>query len=253
MTTLNANIKHADMLVRLNLHRHLDGVVRRVDLDVISANIARDLDEAGMLTDPERSYGPVLQRDEGGRWATSDGGASAAAPAPPAGAPEMPAALEREAALWVHKCQAAATIAARLRAGCKDRPEVMGIQSAQDTVVVTLNITALADFETWVQYVAGDRLGARNLRYAMRVVGHLEDVPVRLIGHGVPDLLDAATRRHEPEPVSLEDFEPSSPPAPPVDEAPAVEETQPAPAPARGEDEGDSFPAADATVGGGQA
>lgn len=192
---LNDKEKAADILIRRQLHRHLAGRIKPVELDQLAVTVARDLDEAGLLADPERTLGLVMHRVPGGGWTVAAGAMRRPVDVGDGPMLELAETLSPEAEAWAERCARADRLAARLAEGCALRPEVTSVQASHELVIVTLDVTDLAYFEPWLPYLSVDPAAVRSIGYAAIAEGVLEGVPVRLVAYRVPELQAVADAR----------------------------------------------------------
>lgn len=185
----------ADILVRRQLHKHLDDRIPAGELDRLALKVTRDLNESGLLTDPSKTLGLVMHRVPGGGWTVAAGPMRAATDTGDGPMPEMAETLSPEAQAWAERCARADHVAARLAEGCALRPEVTSVQASHDLLIVTLNVNDLADYEPWLPYLGVTPEAVRNIGYAAIAEGVLEGVPVRLVAHSVPELQAATDAR----------------------------------------------------------
>ncbi|GGZ51423.1 BN159_2729 family protein [Streptomyces rubiginosohelvolus] len=148
------------------------------DGDVASA-IGHALDGAGLLVDPERTFGAVLRRTPQG-WAPV---VPATQPAPP-----EPTELEQQASDWDAACQRAAQLVDVVRATYAAEPDFVGVRADRDAVVISLQITELSRWAGWMSTLGIVEHQLTGLDYVVCGRTTIGDVPVSVLAYDVPEL-----------------------------------------------------------------
>ncbi|MFD6425077.1 BN159_2729 family protein [Streptomyces sp. NPDC060198] len=155
----------------------------------IAAAIAHALNGAGLLVDPERTYGTVLRRTSAG-WAPV---APATGWAPSLPTPDAPPVtdLEREASAWDRACERAQTLATATATKYGAEPEVTRVTVDRDTVVITLHIV---ERDRWTGWMAALGIAPEQVTVGEYVAygrTSWDGVPVSVLAYDMPELSDA--------------------------------------------------------------
>ncbi|MEQ4610641.1 BN159_2729 family protein [Streptomyces cavourensis] len=145
----------------------------------VAATIGHALDGAGLLVDPERTFGTVLRRTPQG-WAPV---APATQPAPP-----EPTELEQQASDWDAACQRAAQLVTVVRATYATEPDFVGVRADKDTVVISLQITELSRWAGWMSTLGIVEQQLTGVDYVVCGRTTIGDVPVSVLAYDVPEL-----------------------------------------------------------------
>ncbi|MFE3371226.1 BN159_2729 family protein [Streptomyces sp. NPDC059173] len=145
----------------------------------VATTIGHALDGAGLLVDPERTFGAVLRRTPQG-WAPV---APATQPAPP-----EPTELEQQASDWDAACQRAAQLVDVVRSTYAAEPDFVGVRADRDTVVISLQITELARWAGWMSTLGIVEHQLTGLDYVVCGRTTIGDVPVSVLAYDVPEL-----------------------------------------------------------------
>ncbi|NEC42224.1 BN159_2729 family protein [Streptomyces sp. SID8016] len=148
------------------------------DGDVASA-IGHALDGAGLLVDPERTFGAVLRRTPQG-WAPV---APATQPAPP-----EPTELEQQASDWDAACERAAQLVDVVRATYAVEPDFVGVRADKDTVVISLQIAELSRWAGWMSTLGIVEHQLTSLDYVVCGRTTIGDVPVSVLAYDLPEV-----------------------------------------------------------------
>ncbi|WP_432117926.1 BN159_2729 family protein [Streptomyces sp. bgisy032] len=101
--------------------------------------------------------------------------------------------LQEVAAAWDARCGRAQALCDDLHADHGRRPEVTAIERDGERLVVCIKAVTLADWERWLALIGADVcVETRQAGYAQLATGLRHDVPVHLVAHGVPLLLQRA-------------------------------------------------------------
>ncbi|WP_432111120.1 BN159_2729 family protein [Streptomyces sp. YPW6] len=166
------------------MNKNLPAVIKLVrellagDGDV-ATTIGHALDGAGLLVDPERTFGAVLRRTPQG-WAPV---APATQPAPP-----EPTKLEQQASDWDAACQRAAQLVDVVRSTYAAEPDFVGVRADKDTVVISLQITELSRWAGWMSTLGIAEYQLTGLDYVVCGRTTIGDVPVSVLAYDVPEL-----------------------------------------------------------------
>ncbi|MFE9906462.1 BN159_2729 family protein [Streptomyces achromogenes] len=154
---MNKNLPHALRVIRTALASSSSDP---------AAAIAHALDNARLLTDPERSYGPVVdQQPTTGRELTE---------------------LEQQALAWDASCERARQVAAGIEQHIGEHPEFTEIHTDGDRVLVALHITEQTQWAEWRRYFGITHEGERPLPYAVCGEGYRDGVRVSVVAYDVP-------------------------------------------------------------------
>lgn len=145
----------------------------------VASSIGHALDGAGLLVDPERTFGTVLRRTPQG-WAPV---APATQPAP-----SEPTELERQATDWDAACKRAAQLVDVVRATYAAEPDFRGVRADRDTVVISLQITELSRWAGWMSTLGIVEHQLTGLDYVVCGRTTIGDVPVSVLAYGLPEL-----------------------------------------------------------------
>ncbi|MGW0163626.1 BN159_2729 family protein [Streptomyces sp. NPDC003343] len=143
-----------------------------------AAAIAHALDGARLLSDPERSYGIVLQRTSAGGWARPG---------------EQLSELEQQALAWDQSCERARLVAAAIEQHIGRHPEFQSVRTDGDQVRVALHITDQAQWAQWRRYFGITHDGERPLPYAVGGDGYRDGVRVSVVAYDLPQVRALAT------------------------------------------------------------
>ncbi|MEU9921927.1 BN159_2729 family protein [Streptomyces griseoluteus] len=171
---MNSNLPRATQLVR--------EAISAPSSDTAAA-VVQALNAAGLLADPERSYGMLLRRTPSG-WTPSD---------------QPLTELEEQALAWDASCQHARQVATTVEALLKGSPEFLRVQVDGDRLIVSLHITDQAQWAGWRQYFAVQHEPNRKLPHVQAGEGYRDGVRVTLLGYDMPQAqADAAARAKQP-------------------------------------------------------
>ncbi|MFJ2183401.1 BN159_2729 family protein [Streptomyces anulatus] len=145
----------------------------------VASSIGHALDGAGLLVDPERTFGTVFRRTPQG-WAPV---APATQPAPP-----EPTELEQEASDWDAACQRAAQLVDVVRATYAAELDFVGVRADRDTVVISLQITELSRWAGWMSTLGIVEHQLTGLDYVVCGRTTIGDVPVSVLAYDLPEL-----------------------------------------------------------------
>ncbi|MFE4647691.1 BN159_2729 family protein [Streptomyces sp. NPDC056707] len=151
----------------------------------IAQAIGHALDKAGLVVDPERTYGTVLRRTEQG-WAPVT---------PPAPDTTAPTDLEAQARAWDSACGVARELASSMATQYAAEPDVTGVTADGDTVVVSLHITDPARWAGWLQSFGLAESQLIRLDYAVCGRTSWGGVPLSVLAYDVPELQAAEVAR----------------------------------------------------------
>ncbi|MFF3092320.1 BN159_2729 family protein [Streptomyces cyaneofuscatus] len=160
------------------------------DVDVANT-IGHALDGAGLLVDPERTFGTVLRR-------TPQGWAPVAPATPPAEAePAEPAEreliepteLEQQATDWDAACERARQLADSARTTYRSEPDFVSVRADGDTVVISLQITELSRWAGWMATLGiVEHQLVTALDYVVCGRTTIGDVPVSVLAYDLPEV-----------------------------------------------------------------
>ncbi|WEH40753.1 BN159_2729 family protein [Streptomyces sp. AM 2-1-1] len=156
----------------------------------IAAAIAHALNGAGLLVDPERTYGTVLRKTPSG-WALVAPATGWAASLPAPDAPPV-TELEREASAWDQACERAQALATATAMKYAAEPEVTRVTADRDTVVISLHIVERDRWTGWMAAlgIAPDQVTVSE--YVVHGRTSWDGVPVSVLAYDMPEL-QAAT------------------------------------------------------------
>ncbi|XMN09358.1 BN159_2729 family protein [Streptomyces griseobrunneus] len=149
----------------------------------VASTIGHALDGAGLLVDPERTFGTVLRRTPQG-WAPV---APATQPAPP----EL-TELEQQASDWDAACERAVQLVDVVRSTYAAEPDFVGVRADRDTVVITLQITELSRWAGWMATLGIVEHQLTGLDYVVCGRTTIGDVPVTVLAYDLPEVQLAA-------------------------------------------------------------
>ncbi|MFD8687984.1 BN159_2729 family protein [Streptomyces sp. NPDC059651] len=152
------------------------------DGDVAQA-IGHALDQAGLLVDPERTYGAVLRRGPEG-WVP-------VTPPTPSSA-EPTTGLEDQARAWDDACGRARQLAAAMVTQYAAEPDVTSVTVDGDTVVMSLHITDPARWAAWMETLGLTEAQVTGLDYVSCGRTSWGGVPLSVLAYDVPELDVAA-------------------------------------------------------------
>jgi hypothetical protein len=162
---VNKNLPHAERVIR-------EVLASAASTDP-AADVAHALDGAGLLPDPERSFGVVLHRTTMGSWSRS--------------AQQM-TDLERQALAWDQSCERARLVAAAIEQQIGQHPEFQSIRTDGDQVLVALHVTDQAQWAQWRAHFGITHADERPLPYAVCGEGHRDGVRVSVVAYDVPQV-----------------------------------------------------------------
>ncbi|MYR93052.1 MULTISPECIES: BN159_2729 family protein [unclassified Streptomyces] len=154
----------------------------------VASTIGHALDGAGLLVDPERTYGMVLRRTPQG-WAPV-APASQPAEAEPA-EPRLtePTELEQQASDWDAACERARQLADSARRTYAAEPDFVGVRADGDTVVISLQITELSRWDGWMATLGiVEHQLMTALDYVVCGRTTIGDVPVSVLAYDLPEV-----------------------------------------------------------------
>lgn len=159
------------------------------DGDVAQA-IGHALDQAGLLVDPERTYGAVLRRSPDG-WVP-------VTPSAPSST-EPTTGLEDQARAWDDACGRARQLAAAMVTQYAAEPDVTSVTADGDTVVMSLHITDPARWAAWMETLGLTEAQVTGLDYVSCGRTSWGGVPLSVLAYDVPELdVAAATQAKRP-------------------------------------------------------
>lgn len=150
----------------------VEAIVREVlgdDVPETVTAIVHRLNGARLLTDPERSYGVVLHRRATGDWSR-----------------EPRTELEEQAAAWDAACRRAQYLADTIRTECSDGRGLLQVQVERDRLLVSVQVTELAQWAAWRVYLGITEDAPDSSEYAHYGQGHREGVAVALLAYDAP-------------------------------------------------------------------
>lgn len=158
---MNANIPHAIAMIVQTIG---------VDKDKASAAVFA-LQKAGLITDPQRSFGTVLHKRTTGAWS-----------------PEPRTELETHALAWDAACGRAARLAERIRTECAEGCGLMGVQVNGDRLLLKVQVTAAAQWGEWRRYLGITKEDPRPNQdsYLYYGEGHRDGVAVAVLAYDAP-------------------------------------------------------------------
>ncbi|MEU0087233.1 BN159_2729 family protein [Streptomyces sp. NPDC006274] len=136
--------------------------------ETYAQTVAHELNKAGLLVDPERSYGVILHRRATGGWS-----------------PDPRTELETQALAWDASCRRAAELATRIRTECGEGRGLLRVQEQGDRLLVTVQVTAQEQWAAWRTYLGVTTDEPQTLEYAHVVSGHRDGVAVSLVAYDV--------------------------------------------------------------------
>ncbi|MGW5408969.1 BN159_2729 family protein [Streptomyces spiralis] len=139
----------------------------------LTTTVARALDDARLLVDPERSLGIVLHRTAEGAWARED---------------QVLTDLEWQALAWDSSCERARQVAAVIERRIGERPEFQSIRTDGDRVLVALHITEQAQWAHWRRYFGIRHDKEQPLPYAVCGEGYWDGVRVSVVAYDLPQV-----------------------------------------------------------------
>ncbi|MEV0176859.1 BN159_2729 family protein [Streptomyces sp. NPDC050803] len=157
---MNSNLPHATGVIR--------AVLASVRPEQASA-VAQALDSAGLLVDPERSFGLVLHRTPDGGWTR---------------APRAATDLERQALAWDASCARARTLARAVEQLLHGRQGPSDVRVDGDRVRVVLRVDGPAQWARWRAYLGITRIGEGARPHAVTGEGQCGGVRVTVVAHG---------------------------------------------------------------------
>ncbi|MFG2963532.1 BN159_2729 family protein [Streptomyces sp. NPDC048288] len=153
-----------------------------------AAAIVHALNAAGMLVDPEKSYGAVVDRAQADR------------PREHQEQPDLPARrrpqateLEEQALAWDQACAWARDVAGRIKAEVGQHPAFQNLQVDGDRILVALHIVNQAQWAEWRRYLGIQRDGA-SLPYMVAGDGYRDGVRVSVVAYDLPEARAHALR-----------------------------------------------------------
>ncbi|MFE1329709.1 BN159_2729 family protein [Streptomyces microflavus] len=157
----------------------------------VASTIGHALDGAGLLVDPERTFGTVLRRTPQG-WApvapvTQHVEAEAAE-----GELIEPTELEQQATDWDAACERARQLADSARTTYRSEPDFVRVRADGDTVVITLQITELSRWAGWMATLGIIEHQLTGLDYVVCGRTTIGDVPVTVLAYDLPEVQLAA-------------------------------------------------------------
>lgn len=153
--------------------------------DVAQA-IGHALDRAGLLVDPERTYGAVLRR-------SPEGWVPVTPPAPSTSEPTT--GLEDQARAWDDACGRARELAAAMASQYAAEPDVTGVTVDGDTVVMSLHVTDRARWVAWMETLGLTEAQVTGLDYVSYGRTSWGGVPLSVLAYDVPELQPAEQAR----------------------------------------------------------
>ncbi|MCZ4123368.1 BN159_2729 family protein [Streptomyces sp. H39-S7] len=191
----NPNLSRAARVIHEGMARFTTG--RTGDA---ATRIAAAMDAAGLITTAEGPGRPAwalpagpppLVRRSTGRPAEPP---AVEAPAPSVKARADVTELEIAATEWDEQCDRALQVTGLLLSRYASHPDVIEIVTDYDRAVVAVRVKSLEDWDHWMAETGVARLDSGQSAGTTRITyGRLRDVEVRLVAHGVPELLDALT------------------------------------------------------------
>lgn len=155
----------------------------------IAQTIAHALDRAGLLVDPEKTFGAVLRRGPEG-WVPM-------APSAPSSA-EPTTGLEDQARAWDAACARARELAGAMTTQYAVEPDVTRVTVDGDTVVMSLHITDPARWAAWMATLGLTEEQVTGLDYVSYGRTSWGGVPLSILAYDVPELQLAEHRARRP-------------------------------------------------------
>ncbi|MGW3442225.1 BN159_2729 family protein [Streptomyces sp. NPDC001076] len=155
-----------------------------------AAAIVHALNSAGMLVDPEKSYGAVTDR------APADGGPrehQEPADLPVRRQPQT-TELEEQALAWDQACAWAHDVADRIKAALVEHPAFQGLQVDGDRILVSLHIVNQAQWGEWRRYFGIQHDKETALPYVVAGDGYRDGVRVSVMAYDLPEARAHAVR-----------------------------------------------------------
>ncbi|MFI8300044.1 BN159_2729 family protein [Streptomyces nigra] len=181
---MNKNFPHALKVAReaMAYNEHHD----------LAAAIVHGLNSAGLLVDPERSFGTLLHRTADG-WAREH---QEHAPDTTADrAPEQLTELEQQAAAWDASCERARQVAAVIRGQIGEHPAFQNLQLDGDQILVSLHIVDQAhQWAEWRRYFGIAHTKETALPYMVAGDGYRDGVRVSVVAYDLPEARKLALR-----------------------------------------------------------
>ncbi|MFJ8054904.1 BN159_2729 family protein [Streptomyces sp. NPDC096142] len=150
-----------------------------------AAAIVHALNSAGLLVDPERSFGQVLRRTPSGEWAREH---EERPELPQRSAPAQPSRteLETQADAWNESCQRAQRVAAVIRREVGPHPSFQNLQVDGDQILVSLHIVDQAVWPQWRAYFGVTHDKEQPLPYVVGCSGYRDGVRVSVVAYDLP-------------------------------------------------------------------
>ncbi|MCI3240237.1 BN159_2729 family protein [Streptomyces spinosisporus] len=188
---MNKNFPHALKVVRQAIASsgHHD----------LAAAIVHGLNSAGLLVDPERSYGMLLTRAPAGGWAkavddtvtpTEGPREHQAHVEPPAAGPApetQRTELEQQAAAWDEACGRARQVAAQIRRHIGEHRSFQNVQLDGDRVLVALHIVDQGEWVQWRRYFGITHDKETALPYMVAGDGYRDGIRVSVVAYDLPE------------------------------------------------------------------
>ncbi|MFE2112002.1 BN159_2729 family protein [Streptomyces microflavus] len=165
----------------------------------VASTIGHALDGAGLLVDPERTFGTVLRRTPQG-WAPVAPATQHVEAEPAERELIGPTELEQQATDWDAACERARQLADSARVTYAVEPDFVGVRADGDTVVLSLQITELSRWAGWMATLSiVEHQLMTGLDYVVGARTTIGDVPVSVLAYGLPELqLVAEARARRP-------------------------------------------------------
>ncbi|MCZ4097802.1 BN159_2729 family protein [Streptomyces sp. H39-C1] len=168
---MNPNLSRAARVIHEGLAQFTTGDV--------ATRIATAMDAAGLITSAEG-----LGRPARAPMAEAEGEATEAE--------GEGTELELTATAWDERCDPAMQVAGWLLSQYVSHADVIEIGTHYDRAVVAVRVRSLEDWDHWMAETGVSRHDSgRSVGNAQVTYGRLQDTEVRLVAHGVPELLDA--------------------------------------------------------------
>ncbi|MFC8435181.1 BN159_2729 family protein [Streptomyces sp. NPDC057253] len=182
---MNKNLPHAVKVIR--------AAIASSGNDPAAA-IAHALDGAGLLTDPERTFGAVLQRRMAADSPREHPQSDLPTRVQPAQAAPERTELERQAIAWDQSCTRARLVAAAIERQVSEHPSFQNLQLDGNRILVSLHIVNQSQWAEWRRYFGIQHDKETALPYMVAGDGHRDGVSVGVVAYDLPEARAHALR-----------------------------------------------------------
>lgn len=168
-----------------------------------AAGVVHALNSAGLLVDPERSFGALLHRTPEGGWAREHQEHAELPAAPQQTVPPQNqlTELEQQAAAWDEACGRARRVAALIQRHIGEHRSFQNVQVDGDRVLVALHIVNQDEWAQWRRYFGIRHDKETALPYMVAGDGYRDGIRVGVVAYDLPE-----ARRHAKQ-IAREPFE----------------------------------------------